>query len=51
MNPTEDLFILENGKRDVLVKERKLEPPQKYVQQQSAEKPKVPSKKKKQPER
>lgn len=51
VNPTEDLFILENGKRDVLVKERKLEPPQKYVQQHSAEKPKVPQKKKKQPER
>lgn len=51
VNPTEDLFILEHGKRDVLIKERKLEPPQKYVQQQSAEKPKVPSKKKKQPER
>lgn len=51
VNPTEDFFILEHGKRDVLVKERKLEPPQKYVQQHSAEKPKVPSKKKKQPER
>lgn len=51
VNPTEDLFILEHGKRDVLVKERKLEPLQKYVQQQSVEKPKVPSKKKKQPER
>lgn len=28
VNPTEDLFILENGKRDVLVKEKKLECPE-----------------------
>lgn len=28
-NPTDDLFILEHGKWDVLVKQRKLEPPQK----------------------
>ena len=27
-NPTQDLFILENGKRTVLVKERKLKPPE-----------------------
>ena len=26
-NPSPDLFILENGKREILVKERKLKPP------------------------
>ena len=28
LNRTEDMFILENGKREVLVKQRKLEPPE-----------------------
>lgn len=30
LNRTEDMFILENGKRKVLVKQRKLEPPEEY---------------------
>lgn len=30
LNRTEDMFILENGKREVLVKQRKLEPPEEY---------------------
>ena len=31
-NPSPDLFILENGKREVLVKERKLKPPEQAEQ-------------------
>lgn len=47
MNPTEDLFILEHGRRDVLVKQRKPEPPQKDgAVRQDLKKPK-----RKQPER
>lgn len=30
VNPTEDMFILENGKREVLVKQRPLTPPERY---------------------
>lgn len=30
LNRTEDMFILENGKREVLVKQRKLEPTEEY---------------------
>ena len=30
LNRTEDMFILEDGKREVLVKQRKLEPPEEY---------------------
>lgn len=30
LNRTEDMFILENGKRKVLIKQRKLEPPEEY---------------------
>lgn len=46
-NPTEDLFIIENGQRDVLVKHKKLEPPKEYVIQQEKQKKAG----KKQPER
>lgn len=35
LNRTEDMFILENGKRDVLVKQRKLEPPEEYRNEKS----------------
>lgn len=35
LNRTEDMFILENGKREVLVKQRKLEPPEKYRNEKS----------------
>lgn len=47
INPTEDLFIIENGQRDVLVKQKKLEPPKRYVMQQEKQKKAG----KKQPER
>lgn len=30
INPTQDLMVMENGKRDVMVKKRKLEPPEQY---------------------
>jgi hypothetical protein len=30
MNPTEDMFILEHGKREVLAKHRKLAQPEQY---------------------
>ena len=35
LNRTEDMFILENGKREVLVKQRKLEPPEEYRNEKS----------------
>ncbi len=35
LNRTEDMFILENGKRKVLVKQRKLEPPEEYRNEKS----------------
>ena len=35
LNRTEDMFILENGKREVLVKQRKLEPPEEYGNEKS----------------
>ena len=35
LNRTEDMFILENGKREVLVKKRKLEPPEEYRNEKS----------------
>lgn len=35
LNCTEDMFILENGKREVLVKQRKLEPPEEYRNEKS----------------
>ena len=35
LNRTEDMFILENGKREVLVKQRKLEPPDEYRNEKS----------------
>lgn len=35
LNRTEDMFILENGKREVLVKQRKLEPPEEYQNEKS----------------
>lgn len=35
LNHTEDMFILENGKREVLVKQRKLEPPEEYRNEKS----------------
>lgn len=35
LNRTEDMFILENGKREVLVKQRKLEPPEGYRKEKS----------------
>ena len=35
LNRTEDMFILENGKREVLVKQRKLEPPEDYRNEKS----------------
>ena len=35
LNRTEDVFILENGKREVLVKQRKLEPPEEYRNEKS----------------
>lgn len=43
INPTADLFILENGRRDVLVKQRELKPPEGYQE--------YPAKKKKEMER
>ena len=35
LNRTDDMFILENGKREVLVKQRKLEPPEEYRNEKS----------------
>lgn len=35
LNRTEDMLILENGKREVLVKQRKLEPPEEYRNEKS----------------
>lgn len=35
LNRAEDMFILENGKREVLVKQRKLEPPEEYRNEKS----------------
>ena len=35
LNRTEDMFILENGKREVLVKQRKLAPPEEYRNEKS----------------
>lgn len=35
LNRTEDMFILENGKREVLVKQLKLEPPEEYRNEKS----------------
>lgn len=35
LNRTEDMFILENGKREVLVKQRKLESPEEYRNEKS----------------
>ena len=35
LNRTEDMFILENEKREVLVKQRKLEPPEEYRNEKS----------------
>lgn len=35
LNRTKDMFILENGKREVLVKQRKLEPPEEYRNEKS----------------
>ena len=35
LNRSEDMFILENGKREVLVKQRKLEPPEEYRNEKS----------------
>lgn len=35
LNRTEDMFILENGKWEVLVKQRKLEPPEEYRNEKS----------------
>lgn len=35
LNRTEDMFILENGKREVLVKQQKLEPPEEYRNEKS----------------
>lgn len=35
LNRTVDMFILENGKREVLVKQRKLEPPEEYRNEKS----------------
>ena len=35
LNRTEDMFILENGKREVLVKQRKLEHPEEYRNEKS----------------
>ena len=35
LNRTEDMFIRENGKREVLVKQRKLEPPEEYRNEKS----------------
>lgn len=35
-NPSPDLFILENGKKEVLVKERKLEPPKQADREKQA---------------
>lgn len=35
LNRTEDMFILENGKREILVKQRKLEPPEEYRNEKS----------------
>ena len=35
LNRMEDMFILENGKREVLVKQRKLEPPEEYRNEKS----------------
>lgn len=36
INPTQDMIILEDGKRDVMVKQRKLEPPKQYPREKPA---------------
>lgn len=51
MNPTEDLFILENGRINVLVKEKQLEPPQEYKRREALKRSAGGIRKKKQPER
>ena len=51
INPTEDLFILEKGRIDVITKEKDLEPPQDYKDCEGLDKPAAGIRKKKQPER